>query len=253
MQGGNYQLILILIVFGFSALSWVIGQLRQQAAIKKTRDEMSRARDEELRTGRQSDTETNPSRSGELAELRELAMKRQQQLQQMRAAQQRGTQGMQVRMPAPDRRVQAPQFPSPSQQSRPTAPGIPKPARPGVPGVPSQARRPGTTGRIEEIRPPTPAQRPQRRAMAQPQPEEAPLPAYTAERATTRRLVADADDPTNSVNAFADREKRNTAPIGFAALLGTQGHKPTPSEMRRAIILSEIFLPPVAARDSIHT
>lgn len=260
MQGGSSQLIIILIVFGFSALSWIIGQLRQQAAIKKTRDEMRKAREEELRTGRQGGTEPAQPRSSELAELRELAMKRQQQLQQMRDARQRATQGMQVRMPAPDLRNRPPQFPFPNQPRVPTGPGIPvptahtKPSRPGTPGtpgtpgLPNPARRPGPTGRIEEIRPPTPTGRPQRRAKAQPQSEESPVPAYTAERAPTRRLVADSDDPTNSANAFADRGKRNAAPIGFAALLGTQGQKPTPAEMRRAIILSEILSPPVATR-----
>jgi hypothetical protein len=254
MQGGNYHLILVLLFFAFSAVSWVVGKLREQAAIKKARDEMKRARDEELRTGR-AVAQPAPTRGGELAELRELAMKRQQQLQQMRDMQKRAPQT--TRGGTPEILVGAP-LPVPGLPNRPgtlSAPGMPRtPGTPGIPGrprpIPPQTVRPVPLPNrgVQDIRPGTPTPRQQKKPpMSRRDAAEADFrPPYTVEPATPRRLVADSHEPHHAITEAG--ATRRAAPIGLSALLGTAGTRPTTSDMRRAIILSEIFSKPVGAR-----
>jgi hypothetical protein len=254
MQGGNFHLIIVLLFFAFSAISWVVGKLREQAAIKKARDEMKRTRDEELRTGR-AVAPPAPTRGGELAELRELAMKRQQQLQQMRDMQKRGPQT--ARSGTPEILVGAP-LPVPGLPNRPgtlSAPGIP--GTPGIPGrprpIPPQTVRPVPLPNrgVQDIRPGTPTPRQQKnppmsRRDAPGRGEADFRPPYTVEPSAPRRLVADTPEPNHAIGDSA--ASRRAAPIGLSALLGTAGTRPTASDMRRAIILNEIFSKPVGAR-----
>jgi hypothetical protein len=263
---GNYHLILVLIFFAFSALSWLIGKLREQAAIKKARDENRRARDEELRTGRVAEAPSQ-TRGGELAELRELAAKRQEQLRQMREMQKRSAASTRHRPqetvvigPSPIPLPGVPKPGTPTMRS-PRTPGIPGiPGTPGTPGVPvtlrpqgraaAPTRSPQPDRGVQDIRPG--AQMPRqkgrtpvtRREDAQ---AEFIRPPFTVEPAAPRRLVADTKDAFSISDAEESRVKR-PAPIGLAALLGTGGTRPTAAEMRRAIVLNEIFSKPVSDR-----
>lgn len=246
MSGSSIHLILILLVFGASALSWVIGKLREQAAVKRMKDEARRRTDEELRTGRITDAPAEPSRSSELAELRELAARRQQQLQQMRQTQkQTAAQRREdaARGPAPVPIRSTPSQPSP----RPGVPGFPgkRPAPasggPGVPGGASQQPR----TRVLDVRVPT-----KKAKESAPFPVPVPVPETTR----VRRLVADtpstAAGTTQSAAFPGGDDDRRAAPVGFSAILGLRPGTRDPGALRRALVLSEILGPPVASRSN---
>lgn len=259
---GNYHLILVLIFFAFSALSWLIGKLREQAAIKKARDENRRAREEELRTGRVAEPPA-PTRGGELAELRELAAKRQEQLRQMREMQKRSAASARQR---PQEAVVIGPSPIPLPGTPGPRPGIPTmrgpgiPGTPGTPGVPVTLRPPTrstNTSRtpmpdrgVQDIRPgaQTPKQKGRTPATRR---EDAPAefvrPPFTVEPAAPRRIVADTIDAF-SIKDTAVGHPSRPARTGLAALLGTGGARPNVADMRRAIILTEIFSKPVSER-----
>lgn len=270
MQGQNLHLLILLLFFGFSAVSWVIGKLREQAAIKKARDEMKRARDEQLRTGRAPEPvaggQPPPARTSELNELRELAAKRQRQLEQMREMQQQGLRAQRTAAQTPARDPRQAQVPMPFP-----IPGIPLPApkpggaggpggmgAPGGPGVPRAPRPPtrrsgaqaggGSTG-LQDIRPGQPMLRPKQSNAPKGEPGFVAPPAFrTLEQPVPRRLVPDEPKPGSDSGAVPGVARR-AVPIGLAALLGrSDGGRPSPAEIRRAVILSEIFGPPVSAR-----
>ncbi|MFM9957067.1 MAG: hypothetical protein ACKVZJ_03260 [Phycisphaerales bacterium] len=269
MQGNNLQLLLIILVFGFSAISWVIGKLREQAAIKKARDELRRARDEQLRTGRTpEEAGSGPSeaktRSGDLNELRELAMKRQRQLEQMKEMQQQQMRSQRTAAQTPTRdprqvpgtsSIPPMPFPIPGTPLPTPKPGggggLRGPGMPGVPRPPKQQSRRQPmqpSGGVQDIRPGQPAMRPKpARPFKAEQTFDVP-PFMVAEQATPRRLLADSPMPGSEAAPLTGVDRR-AVPIGLSALLGrTDGGRPTMAEVRRAVILSEIFGPPVSAR-----
>ncbi|MBN8645692.1 MAG: hypothetical protein J0L61_10710 [Planctomycetes bacterium] len=242
MSGSSIHLILILLVFGASALSWVIGKLREQAAIKKMKDEAKRRSEEELRTGRVTSAPAEPSRSSELAELRELAAKRQQQLQQMRQAQKQTAQQRReeaARGPAPFP-ISVPQSQRPSKPGAPGFPGMPRqgPGVPGAPGTPTQPR-----ARVLEVRVPS------RRTK-----ESTPVPIPVIEQESrVRRLVADSPAPTMAAPAAARTAEEGVSraiPVGFSALLGLRPGTRDTGALKRALVLSEILGPPLATRET---
>lgn len=253
---GNYHLLAVLAFFAFSALSWVIGKLREQAAIKKSRDEARRNRDEELRTGRAVEAPAQ-TRGGELAELRELAAKRQQQLQQMRDMQKRSAAAAKQR--PKDTVVFGPSpipLPGGQRQQGPGVPGVP--GRPSLPNAPVTLRPQGRPQQqpsrgVQDIRPGTPLPRAKGKTPAtrreEPAAEFVRQP-YTVEPAKPRRIVADTTDHIGGPGA-PETSVNRPAPVGLAALLATAGKRPTPSDMRRAIMLNEVLSKPVGMRDPI--
>lgn len=89
----SFQLVILLIFMSFGAISWVSTKLREQAEIKRVRDEMHRRQEEALRS-------TNVMRSAEAQaklqegaktpmqlRMEELAARRQAQLRELRARQ----------------------------------------------------------------------------------------------------------------------------------------------------------------------
>lgn len=73
---------------GISAISWILQRLKEQAAIKQARDEIARAKNEELRTGRSSaPTAPKAVAQTETQALQDLAARRQAQLRELRTRQ----------------------------------------------------------------------------------------------------------------------------------------------------------------------
>lgn len=255
---GNSQLILLLIIFGMSAISWIIGKLREQAAVKKMQDELKRRQEEEMRTGRAPDAAQPAQAKSELDQLRELALKRQEQLQQMRQAQ----------------RAKASEQPSQAAQARgmgipfPTVPSTKKSGGPGIPRVEPAARlqrapalpvpQPPGEPPGQRTRPATQKRLPGTPGRATVPPEiVAPLPAPVVPRRRTQAAVD--SDPVIRAGARATRAEsdplstdsgRRAAPVGLAALLGaaTRPGANRREALRRAVVMAEIFGPPRSIR-----
>lgn len=255
-MGSNGHLIVLLIVFGMSAVSWIVGKLREQAAIKRMRDELKRRQDEELRTGRLLEAPEPTEKRGELAELRELAIKRQQQLEQMRRSQKQQAE-TQVIVVSPS---QAP----PPVRRGPGVPGVPGGiGGPGGPGFPvKKTGFPGGPTRTQVPQPlpsPKPAQRPATPSTRSPQvvrqraqpPERAS--AGFAEPPKPRRPVADPPSaiqsaPQEQADGYLIAEARRVGPVGIAGMLGLAGGKVTVADLRRQIVLGEILGQPLSLR-----
>ncbi len=255
MGGGSGHLIILLIVFGMSAISWVIGKLREQAAIKRMKDELKRRQEEELRTGRTSEP-SQPTKLSELQQLRELAIKRQQQLEQMRAAQRTAGQADAARargtLGAPSQGGPVVLIPSP-----PIPTGrIPKPTRaPGVPGIPGGPGVPRTIPGGGRPAGGAGSSRPVPRRAAEPEPQRtlARPPATVPVPEPARGVTQGRGRLMEIASAQSDRAGdagRPSAPaaVELAALVGLRARGGGAAELRRAILLSEVLGPPVSAR-----
>ncbi len=254
-MGSNIQLIVVLIFLAFSGIAWVVRKFREQREMQRLEQQRARMRDEMLRTGRvpegadlgpQQPTAAPvaaPVASDPKARLRELAEKRRAQLQDLKQRQAaRGTGGTTIQTPRP-----AP--------ARPVGPrGAPVGGRPGtgarpVPVSPRQSTprptprpRPqspvqGTTTR-RQVPPAPPAQRPP--APARPRPTtRREVPARPARRTETKRpLTSPLHQPTSQQQPRAPR----SVPQG-QRVLNLRG-----TNLRDAIILSELLAPPVGTR-----
>lgn len=260
MHGNNSQLIIFLIVMAFSALSWVIGYLKEQSRIKKVKDEQKRRFEESLRTGRSAE---EPVLQKDPAA--DLAARRQAQLQELRRQQMeeraRGQGGVVVAR----------------------APGSAGGAgAPGTLGGPGSQQRPGRGQIVIQRAPNTGAQRGQRRDPQQ-QParpaRDTPPPTFAtgndpttlqarrqreqAERESAAQMALriearDAERRAAELSA-QERERRLAAastraasaakPLGGArGLLFDRSGGATPEFLRRAILLSEVLGRPVSDR-----
>ncbi len=216
------------IFFAMSIGSWVLGQLREQAKLKKTRDESKRQYEEQLRTGR-----AEPARgaAGPTAQAMDLAERRQAQLRELRRQQEssRGGVGAVV--------------------ARPTGTTIPATPRP-VP-VPIVL---GSGGMVIQRGPmmPRPQATPgQRRESAEA--EAAQAAAVGREAAQHKRLreqAAHAAAALRTERAEAEAAKRRVVGVkGVRGLLiGSDGRPVTRNDLRRLFALNEILGKPVSMR-----
>lgn len=85
-QGINQQLLFLLIFLGLSAASWIFGHLKEQAKIRRAKEEQRRRFEEQLRTGRPPE-EKLPVLVPSADPGRDLAEKRQAKLQELRRQQ----------------------------------------------------------------------------------------------------------------------------------------------------------------------
>jgi hypothetical protein len=264
-MGSNSQLILILIVMGFSVISWIANYLKEQSRIRAAKEEQRRRYEEALRTGRPAEA---PVRSADPAA--ELAARRQAQLQELRRQQMedRARQGGVVVTRT---------GPAQGGTTMPIPPGAPGggPARPGRGPVLVQ-RGPGAPNRKQTAPRPERDARSQNRKVAdaldaQPRTGAAPLdPAKLGavrererlEREAALRAAHLAEDRRESARdqqiadiresdaALARRSASAAAARGRFGDLGLSGMAKGMGrdELRRAIVLTELLGRPVADR-----
>jgi hypothetical protein len=223
------QIIILLLIFGASAIQWLYKTLKQQAEKNRQLSEQRRQDDESLRTGRSHDSPVDPRTpepvarrvtptDPEEARLAELARRRQELVAELR------------RRAAAKQGQPAPTEPPPRHMDpRPRTMSIPAPVRtvdartgPSRP-TPAASPRPSFTRYVPA------AFKPQRR--------EPPRPTSEAPEAT-HRLV-----PSIEPREVALASSRTPARAGAFAHLGMSA-----SELRRAIVLQEILAKPVSMR-----
>lgn len=242
------QLFFLLVFFGMSVGSWVIGKLREQAKIRHSRDQARREFEERLRTGQVAPGPNASPAPAPSPQAQDLAERRQAQLRELRRQQEEGRgRGSTVLV------------------GRPTGPTMPQRTvvvgrggqGPGV-TLPGGVRTGPTTTQIPGRRPqaPVPAAPPtvdprlehqRRRAAEQAERDRARREAAAAEEAaireeTLRRTVT--ARPQEEIAAGL------SAPINVRSLLiGPAGRGRPREELRRLIAVSEVLAKPVSLRD----
>jgi len=224
----NSQLVIILIFAGISTLSWVFGKLREQAELKRARDDARKRRDEELRTGR-SEQEPSPAAARPTAaqsRAQELAARRQAQLEQLRRQQQSRAQ---VTLPGGVVIVRTPQTPGPVSRGQSVPRRAPTPTQ--SPGIPVPPRKSTTRPTLPQSRIPS-VQRPAQ--IAQP-PAPAARPVAAAPKISTpiHDPAVDHDSPHSAVRAL---------------LRGAPGQPRSARDLRALFGVMEVLGPPVALR-----
>lgn len=224
------QFIILLIFGGISMLSWVLGKLREQAELKRARDEARRRREEELRTGRSGDAPDSMDARQTAARTRaqELAARRQAQLEQLRRQQQARAQ---VTLPGGVVIVRNP--PPPPAPTRAPSPARRPPSPAGPTGIPVPPRR-------STVRP-TPASR------GAPGPRPTPPTAAPPPRAPAPRPAP----PRVEAPDFFDRDNSRRGRQGPSVrdlLRGSAGAPAGAGNLRALIGAMEVLGPPVALR-----
>ncbi|MBX3376110.1 MAG: hypothetical protein KF678_03805 [Phycisphaeraceae bacterium] len=221
MQGNWVHLVILIIFVGFSVISWVYRQLKEQAEKKKARDLLEERKREMLRTGRDpGEVFVPPVMVSEEDQRRaEIAARREAQLAELRRRAQLRQQG-QVPRTIPG--SAGPTVPRPTARPQPTArPKIQtqEALQRGNDLSPPRATAPRQTARAQTSRP-TSAKKP------------AVRPVVVEEEPVTQRLVPE--------QAEASRRVMSPVVVGVPS---------TPEEWRRAIIANEILSPPLAVRE----
>jgi len=258
-------LITILLFFGFTFLSWLFGKLKEQAEVNKQRQATQRRREEMLRTGRGVQPQPaggpyavrRPEGQPQAAmSAEELASRRQAQLRAMREEQlRRLRQGAQRPGQGPG------QGAAPTGGARSTSPQ--RPAQPGAAPARSGSApvRQVQTGRPGQGPPSRTPQQPARRASSPPgaaptsrkQQELLRRQADAARRARETRETPGADALAEGSDAsLASRFMERSAPPAERKRTGFFGGRPlTAEELRRAVVINEIFNRPVGMRDAV--
>lgn len=264
-QGFNIQVVVILLLFAFSGLSWLFRKLKEKAEVQRANAERQRQIEEMLRTGRDPVSGAPVSSADAAARepvyvppavaraddpdtqrQREIAERRREQLRQLRdrlagkpAPSQPGPVSGELWPGGPvvvigQAGSPAPQAPAPAGRAAPQP-------RPAPPRQPPQAR-PG----------PTPPQQPRPTKKKRPQPERTG-PALSAEAIAGIRDRRESDQArrqgaaritasdTDASRADAARVRRDAPMLG--ALVPQ-----SPDQWRQAIIAAEILSPPVGLR-----
>lgn len=222
LQGINLQIVLIVLFFGFSALTWVVRKLKEQAEIRRRQQILERQKFEALRTGR-IETGPAPVASGAQAPERRLAEMAARRAEQMR-------QGGLVPSPTQTRPLppRTPQAPRQPQRAATRAP-MPRP----VGATPSSAPRP-------VARAPLPGQ-----AKSTAQRRQEMLEARR--RALEARARAEQPEPRPTPRAVVQPPVRVRTPDPVAPAPTIRPHLDHAS-LRRAMVLKEILDPPIALR-----
>lgn len=238
-----FQYLFPLLIIGLPALSWVFQKLNENYQAKKAKEAERRRQEEALRqtvqiaTRNQMPQETEDPRE---QRRRELAARRAEQLRQLRERQEQRA-GTLVAQP------QAPTLQRPAGMPRPpgqTSPGgiTPIPPRPGMPTARPPVRRPQPARPAQQSPQQQRSARPVRPPAARPQITTLPDPQIDTYQA---ELAARSQSVTASEIGQSDLPPSTHGRTGRAAdLLGGVGNR----ELRRAVILSEIFGKPSSMR-----
>jgi hypothetical protein len=238
------QLIILLIIVGFSVLSFIFRKVQEEAERRRVREQLAQRELDRLRTGR--DPGSDVESATQMQRAQELAARRQAQLQELRRRQQERTRQQQTHVRVEEARMGPRLEPAANgpATSQPPLVWIPGSSGPTVPQrtPPTVRRTPG-------------AGQPQGRPRPQPFPRTQPLPRpQTVARPTTQPKAAPrkplfpsappAPPPPKQVTPAREAyvQRTPTGPI-LASI------KPrTREEWRRAMILHEMLSSPVAMR-----
>lgn len=250
----KFQVLVLLLIFGASAIQWIIKNLKEQAAKKRMADERQRMEEEALRTGRSVAAESAarmenvasrrmPAADPEEARLAELVRRRQELVAELRrraAAKQGGGSAGASGVAAPSGSPRA----MPNRATAATA-------RPGmtasggltqsgeVRGVgPGGAVVPGPSGHA----------RPVERVAVQPMQRPAQRPAPTRPAPKAKPAVIDEEERRAPLVAPMAAEGVVASPRGANRGVPVFRAGMKPEELRRAIVLQEVLGPPASMR-----
>lgn len=220
------------IFFAMSFGSWLLGQLREQAKLKKARDEAKQRYEEQLRTGRSEASRPAPVAPGAAVPPNDLAEKRQAQLRELRKQQESSRSG------------------GPVVVARPVGTGTPGPSRPAPTPIVL-----GPGGIVIQRAPMPPRPRPVQTRPEPVDPAAMMRAADQAERALEQKKHREkierraASDREEKATAAATATRRAGGSVEIRGLLtGIDGRQARGQELRRLIALSEILGKPVSLR-----
>lgn len=239
---GSTQIIIFLIIVGFSLLSWVYRQMQEQKAKKTARDARLRREAEMLRTGRDPLAPDNPAQATAPQPARSLAERQAELRDQRRAA---------PPIP-PAQSAPAPAQPRPAANVPPGMrevelwPGGPRVLIPVGNAQPTAQTGPGfPTTAAPKSSPPPRAQKPKRPNQRPPAaPASPPQPVYSGpaafgSRESVRRQQA-------QMASRPDPEPGPTIPVGRGVPIPIPR---TPAEWRNALIMNEVLSRPLSERE----
>ncbi len=248
------ELVLFLLIIGSSAIGWVVRQLKEKAHQRQTLLNRERERQEALRTGRNLETaqvgpgaqpaagESPPRALTPEERLREIMLERQRRLEELRR---RAVAQAQARARAAQARTGASPAARPATRPTPTRPAsTPAPQRGAITLNTSDGAYATENQRREQIaRKRTEDQRIGAAARA----KQERFDLVESERTTRERAASDIADATrrgqpvpSALRDDASRTARLPTISGAAAF--------SPAELRRAVVMNEVFSPPVALR-----
>lgn len=248
----NNNLWFLALFFGMSIASWVFGQLREQAKLKKAREEARRQYEEGLRTGRVAVGPRAAAPQPMTATATELAERRAAQLRDLRRQQDASRGGTTVVIAKP------PASP-PTGVPRPgSTPVVLGPVGIVIPRAPSpvRAKQPTTPARVP-ARPMPEVQDPrlalqQRRLRELAEHDAAVMRAERAEEMETAGQTRSAQarrHGADSIGEVASVRPRSTASGVRGLLFGKDGRAKRGEEMRRLFALNEVLGQPVSMRE----
>jgi len=236
----NPQALVIFLVALFSVLGTVVKQIQEKKEARRIQQERERRKRDALRTGRVEPAASPPSpaanpEAARQRRLQELAERRRAQLEEIRRRQQAtpAPPPAPATRPTPIARTGAPVRPRPQAPARP----MPAPARPAPRPQAPVARTP--VQRQQPTRAPVARQAPARvarpTAPVSKQPGARQRPPARATAATTAPITR------TEVGAVPTATPRARSSVGSRLFSGR-------SDLRRAIVLSEVLGPPVSLR-----
>lgn len=254
----NNQLYFLLLFLALSAGSWVVGQLREKAQIKKARDAARRKYEEQLRTGR-TEEDVPPTLVASAPSSQDLFQKRQAQLRDLRRQQEqaRSAQGRGSTVRQPQQQPSGGQVPR-VPQARPdvrTGPDARPKNQPIARGNQPAPARTGTTSPRPigtEVDSRSDLQRDWQRRRQQELQERDRVQRATGQfedqqhLEQLRRSQVAAVLAASRAAATAQEERPRNTHAQMQALLGNLN---SPESLRRAIIMTEILGKPMSLRD----
>jgi hypothetical protein len=248
----NNNLWFLALFFGMSFASWLYGQLREQAKLKKAREEARRQYEEGLRTGRTSTEQPRPSPQPATATAGELAERRQAQLRELRR-QQDATRGGTTVV------IAKPQTSPPTGVARPgSTPIVLGPGGIVIPRAPAPVRaKPAPAPARVPARPMPEVQDPrialqQRRLREQAEHEAAVIRAEQAEEVETAsqsRSALARRQGAGSIGTVESVRPRPSASRVRGLLFTDDGRVKRGAELRRLFALNEVLGRPVSMRE----
>jgi len=237
----NYiQFIVLILIFGFSAISWIFRKLSEQAAKKRAQELLEQRRLEALRTGR-SAPEAVAAADDPEARAREQAARRRAQIEELRRRQQERVRAKaQARVGSPVPSSAPPTGRPPAMPPRPRAPIGRIPGSSG-PTVPQRSTR---TTEIKTIAVPRSQRTSDAPVRKQPAPAGPVRRGPDARAAEPHRIAQSLNDSQTSAQPPETGTTR-----ALTSSLASIDRPKDPAQWRRVIILNEILSPPMGLRD----
>lgn len=232
------QLIGLVLIVGFSVISWLYRKLNEQAAKKRAKDMIEERQREMLRTGRDpGDLSVNIPANVPMPDTtqtqrqREISARREAQLTELRRRAQMRQQDTATRAPS-----------SPPTASPPPIRSIPGSSGPTVPQRRTAFQQPRTGPQGQMSQRPISQERARPQSQSEPRPQRQSRPVKAKTRPVLPPATIEEEETTHRLVPEEVTSIRRVSPVVSAAA------PQTPEEWRRAIIANEILSPPIAMR-----